>query len=84
MKIDMQNGKPTIDASDLADLLGLTPDEVRQRMRDGRITSRLETGEGEDAGKLRLSFFHDGDRVRLTCSDDGTVLKTLRTKTGTG
>ncbi len=80
MKIAMQNGQPTIDASDLADLLGLTPDEVRKRMRDGRITSRLETGEREDAGKMRLSFFHDGTRVRLTCSDDGTVLKTLRTR----
>jgi len=82
MKIDIQNGQPTIDASDLADLLSLTPAQVRDRMRDGRITSRLETGEGEDAGKMRLSFFHDGTRVRLTCSADGTVLKTLRTKAG--
>lgn len=82
MSIDMQNGQPTIRASDLADMLGLTPDEVRERMRGSRITSRLETGEGEDAGKMRLSFFHDSSRVRLTCSADGTVLKTLRTKTG--
>lgn len=82
MKIDMRNGQPTIEASDLADMLGLTPDELLDRMRDGRITSRLETGEGKDAGKMRLSFFHDGTRARLTCSDDGTVLKTLRTKTG--
>lgn len=79
----MQNGRPTIAASDLADMLGLTPDELRDRMRDGHITSRLETGEGKDAGKMRLSFFHDGIRARLTCSDDGTVLKTLRTTTGT-
>ena len=82
MKIDMQSGQPTIDATDLADLLGLTPEEVLDGMRDGRITSRLERGEGEDAGKIRLSFFHDGTRVRLTCSEDGTVQKTLRTKTG--
>lgn len=82
MKIDMQTGQPTIDAADLARLLDLTPDEVRNRMRDGRITTRLETGDGEDAGKMRLSFFHDDMRVRLTCSEDGTVLKTLRTKAG--
>lgn len=82
MKIDMQTGQPTIDAADLARLLDLTPDEVRNRMRDVRITTRLETGDGEDAGKMRVSFFHDDMRVRLTCSEDGTVLKTLRTKAG--
>ena len=82
MKIDMQNGQPTIDAADLAALLNLTPEEVRQRMRDGKITSKLEIGEGEDAGKVRLHFFHNDMRLRLTCSRDGTVLKTLRAKTG--
>ncbi len=81
MKIDMQLGQPTIDAEDLAGLLNLTPADVRDRMRDGRITTRLETGKGDDAGKMRLSFFHDDMRLRLTCSKDGTVLKTLRTKT---
>lgn len=81
MKIDMQTGQPTIDATDLAGLLDLTPADVRDRMRDGRITTRLETGAGDDAGKMRLSFFHGNLRVRLTCSEDGTVLKTLRTKT---
>ncbi len=82
MKIDMQNGQPTIDAADLAALLNLTPDEVRQRMCDGKITSKLEMGEGEDAGKMRLHLFHQDIRVRLTCSREGTVLKTLRAKTG--
>ena len=74
MKIEMQNGQPTIDAADLADLLEMKPDAFREVMCDGRITSRLEHGAGEDAGKVRLSFFHDGTRVPLTCSDDGTVL----------
>lgn len=82
MKIDMRTGQPVIDATDLAGLLDLTPDEVRDRMRDGRITTRLETGADDDAGKMRLSFFHGDLRVRLTCSEDGTVLKTLRTRTG--
>ncbi|PWR03353.1 hypothetical protein DKT77_06870 [Meridianimarinicoccus roseus] len=82
MRIDMRTGQPTIDATDLGGLLNLTPEEVRERLRVGRITTRLETGEGEDAGKMRLSFFHDDIRVRLTCSADGTVLKTLRTKAG--
>lgn len=82
MKIDMTGDQPRIDASDLAQLLGLTPAEVQAKMRDGEITSKLETGQGEDAGRMRLTFFHEGKRVRLTCCDEGTVLKTLRTTTG--
>jgi hypothetical protein len=50
-------------------------------MRVGEIASRFETGEGEDAGKVRLTFFHRGRRVRLTCSIDGTVLSTTRVTT---
>ncbi|MEQ9257490.1 MAG: DUF6522 family protein [Roseovarius sp.] len=84
MKIDMQSGRPRINAPDLGGLLNLTPEEVREKMRDGRITTLLETGEGRDAGRMRLSFLHDGLRVRLTCSVDGTVLKTLRIRTGQG
>lgn len=82
MKIDMTSGQPVIDASDLAKLLDLTPQQVRDRMRSGDITSLFETGEGADAGQFRLTFFHAGRRVRLTCADDGTVLTRIRTSTG--
>lgn len=43
-----------------AELLGeefdLPPEEIAERMRDGRITSRCEKGEGADAGRWRLTF----------------------------
>lgn len=78
MKIEMSNGQPVIDAHDLGSLLKLEPSEVQSKMRTGEITSKYETGEGEDAGRFRLTFFHAGKRVRLTCSADGTVLKTLK------
>ena len=81
MKIDMSGDQPTIDARDLGQLLDLPPDEVQNLMRVGEIASRFETGEGEDAGKIRLTFFHRGRRVRLTCSKDGTVLSTTRVTT---
>lgn len=81
MKIDMSSDQPTIDARDLGGLLDLPPDEVQNLMRAGEITSRFETGEGEDAGKVRLTFFHGDRRVRLTCSKDGTVLSTSRVTT---
>jgi len=84
MKIEMQPGQPTIGAADLAGLLTLTPADRRDRMRHGRITTRLQTGKGKNAGKMRLSFFHDDMRLRLTCSKDGTLLRILRTKTEPG
>lgn len=76
MKIDMKSGQPIIDAADLGPLLGLAPARVPEKMRSGEITSRFETGEGEDAGRIRLTFYHDAQRVRLICAADGTVLTT--------
>ncbi|WP_237029056.1 DUF6522 family protein [Phaeobacter porticola] len=47
-------------------------------MRAGEITSCFETGEGEDADIVRLTFFHRYRWVRLTCGKDGTGLTTSR------
>lgn len=80
MKVDMSSGQPTIDACDLGGLLDLPPKEVQELMRTGAITSLFETGDNEDAGKVRLTFFHGSQRVRLTCAEDGTVLKTSRVR----
>jgi hypothetical protein len=82
MKIDMSTDQPTIDAADLGTLLGLDAKDVRDKMQSGDITTRLETGEGEDAGRMRLTFYYDGKRIRLTCTTDGTVLSTIRTPVG--
>uniref|UniRef100_UPI003A8E5A5F DUF6522 family protein n=1 Tax=Primorskyibacter flagellatus TaxID=1387277 RepID=UPI003A8E5A5F len=48
MKIEMDRGQPLIDAQDLGKLLGLDPADVQTKMRAGEITSRFETGEGEE------------------------------------
>jgi len=81
MKIDMTGDQPTINAVDLGQLLDLPTDEVQNLMRAGEITSRFETGQGDDKGKVRLTFFHRSRRVRLTCDADGTVLSTSRVTT---
>lgn len=79
MKIEMNDGQPVIDAGDLAGLLGIDPAEVQAKMRQGDITSKFEVGQDEDAGRFRLTFYHNGKRVRLTCTSDGNVISTIRT-----
>mgnify|MGYP001818068953 CR=1 FL=1 len=82
MKIEMKDGQPIVDAKDVADLLGLSAAEVQAKMRAEEITTRFETGVDEDEGRIRLTFLYDTKTVRLICSEDGTVLKTLRTDIG--
>ncbi len=67
-----------IDAEDLGPLLGLDPPLVPEIMRENRITSRFERGEGEDEGRFRVTFLHEGTTVRLIVSADGTVLQRSR------
>lgn len=82
MKVAMTDGQPIIDAHDLGPLLGLESAQVLDKMRSGEITSKFETGIDADAGLFRLTFYHDGKRIRLTCTSDGTVLSTTRIPVG--
>jgi hypothetical protein len=43
-------------------------------MRAGAITGRTERGEGEDAGRFRLTLFHGGRALRLTVDAGGDIL----------
>ncbi|PVA11219.1 hypothetical protein DC366_05545 [Pelagivirga sediminicola] len=83
MKVMRDGDGATIDAADLGSLLDMPAADVAAAMRAGDITSQFETGTDEDAGTFRLTFWHRAPggarRVRLTCADDGTVLKTSRT-----
>ena len=81
MKVALSDNGATVDAHDLGPLLGLDPADVPTKMRVGEITSRSEQGVDEDAGRIRLTFWYAGQRVRLICGADGTVLKTTRIRT---
>lgn len=63
-----------IDAEIVAEALKLDPQDLRERMRDGTVTSRYEVGQGEDEGRVRLTFFSDTRRARITADDTGKVL----------
>lgn len=83
MKIDISNpDQPTIDAIDLGLLFDIEPSQVQSLMRAGKITSRLETGVDEDAGRFRLTFTHANKRVRLGCDHAGNVSSTVRAPIG--
>ncbi len=78
IKVDLSETGAMLTPMTLGPLLGLDPAEVPVKMRSGEITSRSEQGVDEDAGRVRLTFWYAGQRVRLICDADGTVLKTTR------
>ena len=82
MKIEMKDGQPIVDAQNVADLFGLSAADVQAKMRAEEITTRFETGVDEDAGRMRLTFLYHTTKVCLTCSQDGTHLRTQRTTIG--
>lgn len=77
-RIDVTEQGFVVDAHELAEAFGLEPDRVPELMRTSRITTRCETGEGEDAGRHRLTFFFKGRALRLTVDQAGRILKRAR------
>ena len=71
-----------VDADVVARGLKISPDSLKQGMREGSISSRSEHGEGEDAGKLRLTFFSATRRVRITADTEGNILTCIANDVG--
>lgn len=63
-----------VDATLLADAFNLPASKIRAQMNDGGITSLSEKGEGEDAGRWRLTFYCGARALRLTVDEKGTIL----------
>ena len=63
-----------VDAALLAEAFAEDQASIRAGMRSGRISTKSETGVGDDAGRHRL-IFRSGDRVvRFTVDDTGRIL----------
>lgn len=73
--VKFEDGAFSVDAALIADGLGLEPALVQARMREGKITSLCERGNGEDAGRFRLTFFHARRRLRLVIDEAGNVIE---------
>jgi hypothetical protein len=82
MRIAFDGDDPLVDARLVAQAFSLTPERVMAGLRDGSITTMTERGTGEDAGRWRLTFFHDNCRMRLIVDETGTVLQHSRVDFG--
>ena len=77
-QIERSAGGFTVPAELVAEAFGLDPSTVPTLMRTGAITSLSETGEGADAGRERLTFFHAGRALRLTLDAEGAIIGKAR------
>jgi hypothetical protein len=73
--IEFEDGDVQIDASIVAEGLGLTPLLLREEMRAGRITSLAERGVDADLGRHRLTFFSKHRRFRVVVDAAGAIIQ---------
>ena len=74
MRLELNDGEVCIDASLLAQIFDLSPLAVQALMRRHEITSICERGEGEHAGRYRLTFFYGNKRAAFEVDDSGAIL----------
>jgi NFU1 iron-sulfur cluster scaffold homolog, mitochondrial len=71
--VTFENGEYMIDSAVLAPKLGLTPDRLKDEMRRGFVVSTSEQGEGEDAGRVRLTFRYRARVWAVVIERDGSI-----------
>ncbi len=67
------DGSFVLDAARLAKRFGWSVEELRDLMRRGLVTSRVERGEGEDEGRWRLAVRCGNRRWQAILLPDGAV-----------
>jgi hypothetical protein len=65
-----------IDAALVAKGLHMDPGDLRDAMQQGHVTRKVEKGEGEDAGRFRVTFYSPTRRLRLLFDAQGVILQT--------
>lgn len=73
--IDIAEGTVGIEATVIAHDLGLEAAGVLEALRKGQLTAVFEQGLEEDAGRFRLTFYHQDRRLRLVVDESGRVLE---------
>lgn len=73
--IEFENGNVEIDASVIAEGLGIALPLLRKQMRAGKITSLSERGTDDDIGRHRVTFFSEHRRFRLVVDERGAIIQ---------
>lgn len=68
------DGGFTLDTAMLAGQFGRQVNEMEELVRRGMVTSLVERGEGEDAGRWRLSVRCGNRRWQAVVDAEGTIL----------
>jgi hypothetical protein len=71
-----EDGEWVVDPEVIAPKLGLSTAEFRQAMRDGHVRGTVERGEGDDAGRTRLTFRYANNAYAIQIEADGTAHET--------
>ena len=73
--IEFADGAVQIDASIVAEGLGIALPRLREGMRAGTITSVSERGVDADQGRHRLTFFSEHRRFRVVVDASGAIVQ---------
>lgn len=80
----LDGGDVQVDVAIIAAGLRLATAQVRPLMQQGRITSRLERGMDDDAGRYRLTFLHRRRQLQLVIDESGQILEQSTTSRTAG
>jgi hypothetical protein len=73
--VEIRDGVIEVEASVIAEGLGLALPQFRKAMQAGKITSISERGTDADLGRHRLTFFSKHRRFRLVIDQGGTIIQ---------
>jgi hypothetical protein len=72
--VEFEVGALRVDAAVIGQGINVEPSLVLDRMREGKITVLCERGVDEDAGRYRMTFFHENRRFRLVVDEEGNAI----------
>ncbi|WP_037256048.1 DUF6522 family protein [Rhodovibrio salinarum] len=79
-----EDGDLTVDAQVLAPRLGVSVAQLKAEMRRGIVYSRVERGEGADAGYWRITVTYRHHAMQVLVAPDGTAYELPAAKPGAG
>jgi hypothetical protein len=74
-EIKFDDGAIEVDAAVIGKGLGIDASAVQGLVRNGKITGRHERGEGDDAGRTRLTFYLDNRRFHIIVNESGQIIR---------